>query len=138
MAVEIDGSYTGGLKMELTHGPSGAGIGTAAPKDNQGDGSSFSPTDLVAAALGSCAVTTMAIVARREGIPFEGATFHVEKHMRSDPRRIDRLPLRIRMPEALTPEQRATLEETARTCPVARSLHPEVAVPIEFEYGGVG
>ena len=135
MAVEIEGSYAGGLKMELTHGPSGTGIRTAAPRDNQGDGSSFSPTDLVAAALGSCAVTTMAIVAAREGIPFEGASFHVEKHMRSDPRRIDRLPLRIRMPAALSPEHRARLEEIARTCPVARSLNPEIDAGIEFEYG---
>jgi len=65
MAVEITGTYTGNLKMELTHGPSGAQLKTAAPVDNKGDGSSFSPTDLLAASLGSCMVTTMAIVARR-------------------------------------------------------------------------
>ncbi|HEY0152537.1 MAG TPA: OsmC family protein, partial [Longimicrobium sp.] len=70
MAVEITGSYAGNLKTELRHTPSGALLQTAAPRDNMGDGSSFSPTDLLAASLGSCMVTTMAIVAQREGIPF--------------------------------------------------------------------
>jgi putative redox protein len=134
MAVEINGEYLGQLRMDLTHGPSGAVLRTVAPKDNMGDGSSFSPTDLLAAAAGSCAVTTMAIFAAREGIPFEGASFHVEKHMRSDPRRVDRLPLRIRMPAGLTEEQKRTLEGVARGCPVMRSLLPEIEKQIEFEY----
>jgi putative redox protein len=134
MAVEMHGKYVDGLKMELTHGPSGTAIRTAAPVDNQGDGSSFSPTDLLATALGSCMVTTMAIVAQREGIPFSGASFQLEKHMRSDPRRVGAVPVRIRMPEGLTPEQRERLEHIARTCPVARSLSPEVEQQVEFEY----
>jgi uncharacterized OsmC-like protein len=135
MAVEITGRYTGQLKMELTHGLSGTTLRTAAPKDNQGDGSSFSPTDLLAAAFGSCAVTTMAIVAAREGIPFEGASFRVEKHMVSDPRRVGALPLVIRMPAELTEPQRRRLEHIARTCPVERSLLPEIEREIRFEYG---
>jgi putative redox protein len=130
----MHGKYVDGLKMELTHGPSGTAIRTAAPVDNQGDGSSFSPTDLLATALGSCMVTTMAIVAQREGIPFSGASFQLEKHMRSDPRRVGAVPVRIRMPEGLTPEQRERLEHIARTCPVARSLSPEVEQQVEFEY----
>ncbi|MGI9182364.1 MAG: OsmC family protein [Longimicrobiaceae bacterium] len=134
MAVEITGEYTGKLKMRLAHGPSGAELATAAPVDNQGDGSSFSPTDLLAAALGSCMVTTMAIVAQREGIPFSGASFVLEKHMRSDPRRVDRVPVRLRMPPELTPEQRSRLEAIARGCPVARSLSPEVRQEVEFLY----
>jgi putative redox protein len=134
MAVEISGTYAGELKMELRHGPSGAMLRTAAPRDNMGDGSSFSPTDLLAASLGSCMVTTMAIVARRENIPFESATFVLEKHMRSDPRRVDAVPVTIRLPAALTPEQRARLEEIALTCPVARSLLPEVRKDVEFVY----
>ncbi|MEX2571493.1 MAG: OsmC family protein [Gemmatimonadota bacterium] len=134
MAVEITGSYGGGLKTELRHGPSGSVQKTAAPVDNKGDGSSFSPTDLVAAALGSCAVTTMAIVADRNGIKFDDASFVIEKHMRSDPRRIERLPLRIRMPADLTAEERAILEEAALTCPVARSLLPEIDCDFSFEY----
>src|SRR5690349_3800793 len=98
MSVEITGRYTGKLGTELTHGPSGALLRTAAPLDNQGDGSSFSPTDLVAAALASCIVTTMAIVAEREGISFRDATFRVEKHMIAQPRRIGALPVVVHMP----------------------------------------
>ena len=107
---------------------------TAAPVDNQGDGSSFSPTDLLAASLGSCMVTTMAIVAQREGIPFEGASFSLEKHMRSDPRRVDFLPVTVRMPAGLSPEQRERLESVARTCPVDRSLHPDIRREYSFVY----
>jgi uncharacterized OsmC-like protein len=136
MAVEISGTYTGNLGMELRHAPSGASLRTAAPRDNLGDGSSFSPTDLLAASLGSCMVTTMAIVAQRESIPFDGAEFVVVKHMRADPRRVDALPVRIRMPAGLSPEQRTRLEEAARHCPVARSLLPEIRTEVEFEYGG--
>lgn len=134
MAVEITGEYTGGLKTRLRHGPSGAELPTAAPVDNQGDGSSFSPTDLLAASLGACMVTTMAIVAGREGIPFEGAAFSLEKHMRSDPRRVDAVPVTIRLPASLTPEQREVLERAALGCPVHRSLLPEVRKDVEFVY----
>jgi putative redox protein len=134
MGVEITGAYKGGLKMELRHTPSGMTQKTAAPVDNKGDGSSFSPTDLVAAALGSCAVTTMAIAADREGIPFDGAEFIIQKEMRSGPRRIDRLPLRIRMPASLTEQQRGVLEEAARTCPVARSLLTDIERDFSFVY----
>jgi putative redox protein len=134
MAVEIKGTYTGGLKMELKHTPSGASQKTAAPVDNKGDGSSFSPTDLVAAALGSCAITTMAIAAEREGIPFEGASFVIEKHMQSSPRRIEKLPLRIRMPSGLSDEQKRILETAARNCPVEKSLLPEIEREFSFEY----
>jgi putative redox protein len=132
--VEIRGSYTGRLGMELTHGPSAATMRTAAPRDNQGDGSSFSPTDLLAASLGSCMVTTMAIVAAREGIAFESAGFRVEKHMRSDPRRVDRLPVVVEMPAGLSAEERRVLEAAALGCPVERSLHPDIARAVEFVY----
>jgi putative redox protein len=134
MSVEITGTYVGNLKMELSHGPSGSMVRTSAPKDNQGDGSQFSPTDLLAAAFGSCMVTTMAIIAGRHGIPFSGSSFHVVKEMNADPRRVGRLPIRVQMPEGLTPEQRRILEHAARTCPVERSLLPEIEREIEFEY----
>ncbi|HEX5724758.1 MAG TPA: OsmC family protein [Longimicrobiaceae bacterium] len=134
MGVEMSGAYTGGLKMRLTHGPSGTEIGTAAPVDNRGDGSSFSPTDLLAASLGSCMVTTMAIVAEREGIPFSQARFTLEKHMRSDPRRVDRIPVTVHMPGGLDAAQRERLEAAARGCPVHRSLAPEVAREVSFVY----
>jgi uncharacterized OsmC-like protein len=134
MAVEITGTYDGDLKMTLRHGPSGVELRTAAPVDNLGDGSSFSPTDLLAASLGACMLTTMAIVAKREGIPFEGASFRLEKHMTGAPRRVAALPVTIRMPAGLTPEQRDRLEHVARTCPVDRSLLPDIRREVEFVY----
>ena len=134
MGVRISGEYLGGLKMELTHEPSGRVIPTAAPVDNAGDGSSFSPTDLVAAALGSCMITTMAIVAAREGIPFTGASFALEKHMRSGPRRIDRIPVTVRMPPGLSTAQRRRLEEIALGCPVFETLRPEIEKEVSFVY----
>lgn len=134
MAVEISGTYAGQLKTEMIHGPSGAVLRTAAPVDNQGDGSSFSPTDLVAAALASCMVTTMAIVAHRDGLDFMGVTFHVEKHMHPEPRRIARLPVVIHLPASLAPTQRLKLERAARTCPVHRSLLPEIDAEVSFLY----
>ena len=135
MAVEITGTYTGNLKMQLRHGPSGALLGTAAPVDNQGDGSSFSPTDLVAAAMGACMVTTMGIVAARHGIDIAGTRFRVEKHMTSEgPRRIAALPVTIHAPAEWTAEQRQLMERTAHTCPVHRSLIPEVEKQVTFVY----
>jgi putative redox protein len=134
MAVEITGRYTGHLNTEMSHGPSGVVLRTAAPVDNQGDGSSFSPTDLVAAALASCMVTTMAIVAERDGIDLTGVTFRVEKHMASEPRRIAKLPVTIHMPASLAPAERAKLERAAHTCPVHRSLIVEVEKDVHFVY----
>jgi len=134
MSVEITGRYTGKLGTELVHGPSGTVLRTAAPADNQGDGSSFSPTDLVAAALASCIVTTMAIVAEREGISFADVTFRVEKHMIPQPRRIGAVPVVVHMPAGLTPEQRQKLERVAHTCPVHRTLLEDVDKTVTFVY----
>ena len=134
MAVNISGKYVGDLKIELTHGPSGKQLRTAAPVDNQGDGSSFSPTDLVAAALGACMVTLMGMAAKQTGINLEGLSFSLEKHMESNPRRIGSIPVRIQMPAGLSSEERLKLERAALTCPVCSSLPPELERPIEFEY----
>jgi putative redox protein len=122
------------FKTQLEHGPSGSRIATEAPKDNGGTGGSFSPTDLVGAALASCAVTTMALVASREGIPFGEARATVEKRMTPPPRRIGELVLQIQMPAGLSRAHRARMEETAHGCPVARSLHPDLKLPISFTY----
>ena len=123
-----------GLSCKLAHGPSGATITTVPPKDNGGDGSSFSPTDLVGAALASCALSTMALVAQREGLSWGDAHANVEKRMTPPPRRIGELVLVVDMPSEVLPEHRARLEEAARSCPVARSLHPDVKLPMEFKY----
>ena len=132
MSVEVTGRYTGNLKMELIHGPSGATIHSAAPKDNNGDGSSFSPTDLVATALGSCMCTIIAMVAERDGIDCSQLRFRAEKHMSASPRRIGSIPVHITLPPGLTPEQRGKLERAAATCPVHHSLHPDIQIDITF------
>lgn len=134
MAVEIEGRYVGGLNVDLVHGPSGTGLRTAAPVDNQGDGSSFSPTDLVAAALGACMVSIMGIVAARDAIDLEGLRFTVAKHMTASPRRIARLDLRFDMPRGLSADQRRLLERAALTCPVHRSLLEAVEKNVDFVY----
>lgn len=134
MAVEISGKYLGDLKVELVHGPSGTVMKTAAPVDNQGDGSSFSPTDLAAASLAACMLTLIAIAARREELDLDGLSFRLEKHMAADPRRIGSIPITIQMPAGLTPDQRKKLENAALTCPVHKSLAPDVERPVRFEY----
>lgn len=133
--VTITAQYDGTLRCTATHGPSGTRLSTDAPRDNQGLGASFSPTDLVATALATCTLTTMGIVARRDGIPMEGAKATVEKQMVNTPyRRIGSLPTRIEIPGRLTPEQKKKLEAAAHHCPVHKSLHPDVQAPIEFVY----
>ena len=134
MIVEITGRYTGNLGTLMVHGPSGKTLRTAAPVDNEGDGSSFSPTDLAAAALASCMVTIMGIAARDADIDLEGLEFSVEKHMATEPRRIGRLPIKIRMPAGLTPDQRMMLEAAAASCPMCSSLSAAVERPVEFFY----
>jgi putative redox protein len=123
-----------GLTCDLEHGPSGTRMTTVPPKDNGGTGMSFSPTDLVGAALASCALSTMALAAQREGLSWGDARAAVEKRMTPPPRRIGELVLVFDMPREVKPEHRARLEEAARACPVARSLHPDVRVPMEFRY----
>ena len=127
-------TYTGNLHCDLEHEPSGARISTDAPKDNAGRGEAFSPTDLVGAALASCVLTTIAIVAERDGLDMKGARAEVEKEMSLDPRRIGVLRVRITLPSSIPTEKRGKLEHVARACPVHRSLHPDVAAPLTFEY----
>jgi putative redox protein len=133
--VDIDASYAGDLRCKAKHGPSGSTLLTDAPVDNLGKGEAFSPTDLVATALGTCILTTMAIVAQRNGVPFEGGKVHVAKEMTtSPPRRIARLTVRLEMPAGIAAGMRGKLEHAAHACPVHRSLHPETEVPIEILY----
>lgn len=134
MSVEITGRYSGNLKVDLLHGPSGTTWRTAAPVDNQGDGSSFSPTDMAAAALGACMLTLIAIVGERDGLDLSGLSFRLEKEMQASPRRIAKIPVRIVMPAGLDERQRAKLEKAALTCPVHASLAPWIDRPIEFVY----
>lgn len=132
--VTMTGIYEGDKHCELTHGPSKTRISTDAPKDNNGKGEAFSPTDLVGAALGSCILTTMAIIGEKNGIDIKGASFMITKHMNPAPRKISELTVELTLPERLTTEQRSMLEEIAHTCPVAKSLHPDVKVPVVIHY----
>jgi len=134
--VTITAKYEGDLCCTATHGPSSAKLSTDAPKDNEGLGRYFSPTDLVATALGTCILTTMAIVARRRGIELKGATVTVEKHMNPNPRRIGRLPVLISVPGRFTDEQKKQLEAAAHGCPVHKSLHPDVDAQITIHWAG--
>lgn len=134
--VEIQMTYEGQLRCAATHGPSGNLLHTDAPKDNMGKGEAFSPTDLVATALGTCMLTTMAIAAQRHGIRFEGATAKVGKEMVTSPlRRIGRLVVEIAVPMDHSPEDQRRLRAAALSCPVHKSLHPDVQVPITFFWG---
>lgn len=134
--VEINVRYLGDLRCEAVHDPSGTRLVTDPPIDNQGRGESFSPTDLAATALGTCMVTLMGIVARRDGIDIEGTTARVKKEMVSTPlRRIGRLTVEIRVPQSLPIESQQKLRNAALTCPVHKSLHPDVEIPAEFHFG---
>jgi putative redox protein len=134
MAVEITGTYQGNKRVALKHGPSGAELITDAPKDNNGEGASFSPTDLVATALGSCMLTIIAIVGERNELDLAGMAMRVEKHMSQEPRRIGRLPLTITLPAHLSQDDRTKLERAALACPVHQSLHPDIEVAVDFVY----
>ncbi|MBM4154082.1 MAG: OsmC family protein [Lentisphaerae bacterium] len=130
--VKIGIEYKGGLRCEAVHGPSGSRIETDAPADNRGRAERFSPTDLVAAALGTCMSTIVGILAEEEGWDLRGMRVEVEKEMGGPPRRISRLAVRIHMPIALAPVDRERAEGIARACPVAQSLHPDIHADIRF------
>lgn len=131
--VAIQLEYQGDLHCKAVHGPSKTELSTDAPVDNQGRGESFSPTDLVAAGLGSCILTILGIRARKLNLDLTGTTATVEKEMTATaPRMIKRLAVQIRVPHAVSPEHRQRLENAAHTCPVHRSLHPDVEKPIDF------
>ena len=134
MSVAISGRYAGGLKVDLLHEPSGTAWRTAAPVDNQGDGSSFSPTDMASAALAACMVTLIAIVGERDGLNLDGLAFRLEKQMQSSPRRIAKIAVRLEMPAGLDEKMRSKLERAALTCPVHASLAPWIDRPVEFVY----
>src|SRR5271157_4571467 len=129
--IEID--YPGVLHSDAIHTQSGTRLQTDAPLDNGGKGESFSPTDLVAAALGTCMTTTMDLYARRNGFSIDGAKAIVVTHMVSTPvRRIGKLEIVIQVPLPSVHPQRATLEKVALNCPVQKSLHPDLEIPVSF------
>lgn len=133
--VKMSMVYEGDLHCRLKHGPSGNQIVTDAPVDNQGKGAAFSPTDLTAASLGSCILTTMAIAARKVNINMDGATADVVKEMVTEPvRRIGKISVHIMMPRGIPADKREFLEKIARNCPVHKSLSPDVLTPLDIQY----
>jgi uncharacterized OsmC-like protein len=136
MSVFMSGRLTSPTSTELVHGPSGARLETTAPKDNGGDGSRFSPTDLCTASAASCAATTVSLYAKRNGIPLTGIGFEIEKHMTAEPpRRIAKLVARFRISSPCGDADFEKLVDVGKGCPVFRSLHPEVLLEDAWERG---
>src|SRR4051812_8391996 len=125
--VEMGVIYEGQLHCSVSHGPSGNVISTDAPKDNQGRGESFSPTDLVGAALGSCIITIMGIYAQKHDLDIKGTSAHVGKEMVTAPiRRVGKLAITIKVPKSVPEVHRAPMERAGLSCPVSQSLHPDL------------
>jgi putative redox protein len=132
--VKIKSTYQGKKHCLALHEPSGSLLETDAPKDNQGLGERFSPTDLMATALGTCILTTIAIVTERDGLNIEGSNITVEKIMNPNPRKIASLHTVLEMPKNIPEEYRQKIQNTAQACPVKKSLHESIAVDIEIRY----
>ncbi len=126
--------YTGDLRTEAIHLSSNTVILTDAPKDNHGKGEAFSPTDLLATSLASCMLSIMGIAARKEDMtPIDGATADVTKVMYPDPRRVGEVHVKIVMPKNNYSEREQKIyENAAYTCPVAKSIHPDIKQVIDF------
>ncbi len=135
--VNVSIEYTGNLHCDATHGPSHSQIETDAPADNKGKGEAFSPTDLVATALGTCMATTMAMRAEDKGVDLRGLKISVQKEMSKDaPRRIVGLPSEVHLPLPENSPHRQLLESTALNCPVHKSLPAEINRPTKFFWEG--
>lgn len=134
MKIAID--YLGDLSTRCIHEDSGEQLFTDAPKDNQGQGKRFSPTDLLAAALGSCVITLMGIQARRLNVPLTHLEASVTKEMTlAPPRRIGKITLTLTSSHTYSAEVTQKLEAAGRGCPVAESLHPNIEVVYHFQWG---
>lgn len=128
--------YEGNLRTVCTHLRSGSIVETDAPIDNNGKGERFSPTDLVATALGTCMLTIMGMRAREMKINLEGVRIDIEKIMKPDPRRITGVNLTFHFPDTLQvdEDQKTVLEHAAHTCPVMYSIHPDIKVNVLFHW----
>ena len=128
--------YEGDLRTVATHLQSGSVIETDAPLDNQGKAQRFSPSDLVATALGSCMMTVMGIKARSMKLDLKGTEIEITKVMASEPRRISEIHATLKFPpNNFTDKEKTVLENTAKTCPVALSLHPDIKQELVFVWG---
>jgi len=130
----VEGKYIGELRTEATHVKSGTVLVTDAPVDNQGRGEFFSPTDLVATALGSCMVTIMGIAGRTHGFTLEGATWSIIKVMADNPRRIGEIIIELNIPGIFSDKQKIIIDHITKNCPVALSLHSELKQTVTINY----
>lgn len=128
-------TYLGNLRTENEHLKSGNKFITDAPIDNNGKGEAFSPTDTVATGLANCMITMMGIKARDMQVNMEGTTAIVTKTMAADPRRISKIEVVLNFPTGIDDKSRKILENTARTCPVHYSLHPDIERVVVFNWG---
>lgn len=128
--------YEGHLRTTATHLYSGTSIETDAPLDNQGLAQRFSPTDLMATSLGNCMMTIMGIKARDMKIDLKGTKIDIQKHMKSDPRRVAGIDVIFHLPKELNLDEkdRTILERAALTCPVAKSIHPDIVQNVVFNW----
>ncbi len=127
--------YQGNLRTEAQHIKSGNKIITDAPPDNNGKGEAFSPTDLLSTSLGCCMLTIMGIVAQRHAILLEECKVDITKIMGENPRRVVEIIVEFTMPKSnYSNKERDLLENAAETCPVAKSLHPDLKQTIIFNY----
>lgn len=136
MSITSTFKYLGDLQLEVKHEKSGQTFLTDAPVDNNGKGSAFSPTDLMATSLGLCMVTIMGIAAQTHGYSMEGVTGNVTKIMASDPRRVSEIIIDLRFPDnGYTEKQKQIIRQITKTCPVAHSLHADLkqVVNVIFE-----
>ncbi len=132
---KIETLWVGDGKSKITHTQSGTYIFTDAPVDNHGKGEYLSPTDLVAAALGSCMITIMNIYAVEHGMDLTGTRLVTEKVMASDPRRIAEIHIDIYFKDKFDAKQQTILKRVAETCPVGKSLHPDLKQDVRFHFG---
>ncbi len=131
----VETIYLGDLRTEATHLQSGTKILTDAPTDNHGKGEAFSPTDLVATALGSCMMTIMGIAAQTQNLDIKGTKLQITKIMSAAPRRIGEVQIDVHFPAEYSSKIQTILERAAATCPVAQSLHPDCKQTVRFFYG---
>jgi len=128
-------TYLGNLRTSCEHLKSGSTFITDAPTDNNGKGEAFSPTDTIVTGLASCMLTVMGIKARSLDISLDGSEAMVTKTMAIDPRRISKIEIVMQLPSDITVKTQKIIENTAKTCPVHHSLHPDIEKVILFNWG---
>jgi putative redox protein len=127
--------YDGDLRCSATHVQSNSALETDAPTDNRGKGERFSPTDLLCVSLATCMLTTMGIKAADMNVDIRNAKAEVTKHMASNPRRVAKIEVTVSLPAIDDEKEKLTLERTGTNCPVAKSIHPDIELVLQYNWG---